>query len=98
MFVDQIWPDMRWGFFDGQYNGGASYQTPTATVLMTFYVCDYAGQTPLTYGPFTMTQATTFLTPRFRGRLVSVKIESNDINTFWRLGNIRYRLQPDGRF
>jgi len=98
MFVDQIWPDMRWGFFDGQYNGGASYQTPTATVLMTFYVCDYPGQTPITYGPFTMTQATTFLTPRFRGRLVSIKIESNDINTFWRLGNIRYRLQPDGRF
>lgn len=98
MFVDQIWPDMKWGFYDGQYNGGAVYQTPTASVLLTFFVCDYPGQTPVAYGPFTLTQATTYVTPRFRGRLVSIKIESNDINTFWRLGNIRYRLQPDGRY
>jgi len=29
---------------------------------------------------------------------VSIRIESNDIDSFWRLGNFRYRLQPDGRF
>jgi hypothetical protein len=89
MFIDQIWPDMKWGYYGG---------TQGANVLITFYVADYAGQTPLQYGPYTMTQATTFLTPRFRGRLVSVKIESNDIDSFWRLGNIRYRFQPDGRY
>lgn len=89
IFVDQIWPDMKWGYY-----GGAQ----SAQVLLTFYVTDYAGQTPLTYGPYTMTQATTFITPRFRGRLVSIKIESNDIGSFWRVGNIRYRLQVDGKF
>ena len=89
MFIDQIWPDMKWGYYGG---------TQSANVLITFYVADYAGQTPLVYGPYTMTQATTFLTPRFRGRLVSVKIESNDIGSWWRLGNIRYRFQPDGRY
>lgn len=89
MFIDQIWPDMKWGYYGG---------TQGANVLITFYVADYAGQTPIQYGPYTMTEATTFLTPRFRGRLVSVKIESNDINSFWRLGNIRYRFQPDGRY
>jgi hypothetical protein len=89
MFIDQIWPDMKWGYYGG---------TQGANVLITFYVADYAGQTPLVYGPYTMTQATTFLTPRFRGRLVSVKIESNDIGSWWRLGNIRYRFQPDGRY
>ena len=89
MFIDQIWPDMKWGYYGG---------TQGANVLITFYVADYAGQTPLIYGPYTMTQATTFLTPRFRGRLVSVKIESNDIGSWWRLGNIRYRVQPDGRY
>ena len=89
MFVDQIWPDMKWGYYN---------QSQDANVMLTFYVTDYAGQTPLAYGPFTMTQATKFITPRFRGRLVSVKIESNDIGSFWRLGQIRYRLQQDGKF
>jgi len=89
IFVDQIWPDMKWGYYGGAQN---------AEVLLTFYVADYPGQTPLTYGPFTMTQASTFITPRFRGRLVSIKVESNDIGSWWRIGNIRYRLQQDGRF
>lgn len=89
MFIDQIWPDMKWGYYEGVQN---------AQVLLTFYVADYAGQTPLTYGPYTMTQSTTFITPRFRGRLVSVKIESNDIGSFWRIGNIRYRVQEDGKY
>jgi hypothetical protein len=89
MFIDQVWPDMKWGYYGG---------TQGANILLTFYVSDYAGQTPITYGPFTLTQATTYVTPRFRGRLVSIRIESNDIGSWWRLGNFRYRLQPDGRF
>lgn len=89
MFIDQIWPDMKWGYYDGAQN---------AQVQLTFYVADYAGQTPIQYGPFLMTQTTTYLTPRFRGRLVSIKIESNDVGSFWRLGNIRYRYQEDGRY
>jgi len=88
-FVDQVWPDMKWGDFGG---------TQAANVLITFYTADYAGQTPIAYGPFTLTQATTFVTPRFRARLMSIKIESNDIDSFWRLGNIRYRSQIDGKF
>jgi len=88
-FIDQVWPDMKWGYYGG---------TQGANILMTFYVTDYPGQTPIAYGPYTLTQATTYITPRFRGRLVSIKIESNDIDSWWRLGNFRYRLQPDGRF
>jgi len=88
-FIDQVWPDMKWGYFDGAQG---------ANILLTFYVTDYPGQTPIAYGPYTLTQATTFITPRFRGRLVSIRIESNDIGSFWRLGNIRYRIQPDGKF
>jgi len=89
MFVDQIWPDMKWGYYDGSQN---------ATIQMTLYATDYAGQTPIAYGPYTMTQNTTFITPRMRGRLVSIKIESNDVGSWWRIGNIRYRLQPDGKY
>lgn len=88
-FIDQVWPDMKWGYY-----GGAQ----SATVALTFYVADYPGATPVAHGPFNLTEATTFITPRLRGRLVSIKIESNDLGSFWRLGNIRYRFQPDGRF
>jgi hypothetical protein len=89
MFIDQVWPDMKWGYFGG---------TQGADVLLTFYVTSYPNEAPIAYGPFTLTQATTYITPRFRGRLVSIKIESNDIDSWWRLGNIRYRIQQDGRF
>ena len=89
MFIDQVWPDMKWGYYGG---------TQGANILLTFYVNDYAGQTPTAYGPFTLTQATTYVTPRFRGRLVSIRIESNDIGSFWRLGCMRYRLQADGKY
>jgi hypothetical protein len=89
IFIDQVWPDMKWGYYDG---------TQGANILMSFYVADYPGDTPKVYGPFTLTEATKFVTPRFRGRLVSIRIESNDIGSFWRLGNIRYRLQEDGKY
>lgn len=88
-FIDQVWPDMKWGYYNGAQN---------ATVNLTFYVADYAGQTPTAYGPFALTQGTTFVSPRFRGRLVSVQMSSNDIGSFWRIGNMRYRFQPDGKY
>jgi hypothetical protein len=89
MFIDQVWPDMKWGYYGGTQN---------AQVNLTFYVTDYAGQPPLSYGPFNLTQSTTYITPRFRGRLVSIKVESDDLGSFWRIGNIRYRIQPDGKY
>lgn len=89
MYVDQVWPDMKWGYFGGAQN---------ATVNLTFYVTDYPGQTPKTFGPYPLTSNTTFITPRFRGRLVSIELSSNDVGSFWRIGNMRYRVIPDGKF
>ena len=89
MFVDEVWPDMKWGYYNG---------VQSANILITFYTADFPGQTPAQYGPYTVTQATTFFTPRMRARLMAIKIESNDIGSFWRLGNLRYRIQPDGRY
>jgi len=90
MFVDQVWPDMKWGFF-----GGAQ----SADVILTFYVTDYPSVAPVAY-PFALSQNMNpeYVTPRFRSRLLAIGIESSDIDSFWRLGNIRYRLQPDGKF
>ncbi len=88
-YVDQVWPDMKWGYFGGVQN---------ATVNITFYVADYPGQTPKVYGPYPVTQATQYISPRFRGRLMSIQLSSNDVGSFWRIGNIRYRIKPDGKF
>lgn len=88
-FVDQVWPDMKWGYYEGIQN---------ANVNLTFYVADYPGETPTVYGPYSLTQSTTFITPRFRARLMSIGIGSSDIGSFWRLGNIRYRTQIDGKY
>ena len=88
-YIDQFWPDAKWGTYNG---------TSNANLLLTFYVANYPGDTPRTYGPYTVTQATQYIVPRFRGRLVSIKIESNDIGSFWRMGAMRYRYQPDGKF
>ena len=89
MFVDQVWPDAKWGYYGGSQG---------ANLKLTFYVADYPTSTPIAYGPYTLTDVVNYITPRFRGRLVSIRIESDDIGSFWRLGNIRYRYQQDGKF
>jgi len=86
--VKQFFPDMRWG----QYG-----QAQTAQVKLTFTtVNDISGKVTTT-GPFTVTQSTAYFNPRVRGHRVKIKIESSDIGSFWRLGNMRYVYQPDGR-
>ena len=89
IFIDQIWPDMKWGTYSGTQN---------ATVQITFYVTNYPGDAVTAYGPYTMTQATEYISVRIRARLMSIAVSSNDVGTFWRLGAIRYRYQTDGKF
>ena len=88
-FIDLVWPDMKWGQLG---------QAQTAQVQISFLVANYPGDTPTVYGPYTVTQATQYFNTRLRGRLVAVKIESNDLGSFWRIGAIRYRFAPDGKF
>ena len=89
MFVDEVWPDMKYGYYGG---------SQSATISMTFYTTDFPGQTPQVFGPFTFNQATTFFSPRFRGRLTSIAVSSSDVGSFWRIGGIRYRYQQDGKY
>jgi len=88
-FIDLVWPDMKWGKLS---------QAQTATVNITFFVADYAGDTPKVYGPYSVTQATQYFNTRLRGRLVSIRISSSDLGSFWRIGAIRYRYASDGKF
>lgn len=90
-FVDLVWPDMRWAQWDQAPN-------VTATVQISFYVVQYPGDTPAVFGPYSVTKATEYFNTRFRGRLVAIKISSSDIGTWWRIGALRYRFAPDGKF
>jgi len=88
VFVDRVYPDFKWG----PYNGVAD-----AELQVTFYVIDEMGQTPQAFGPYTVTSTTRWIETRFRGRQVSMRVESNDTGSFWRLGAVRFRYAPDGR-
>jgi hypothetical protein len=88
VFVDQIIPDFKWSTFTG---------TTSAQIQLTFNVVNFPGDTPISYGPYVCTQATEFLSPRFRGRMMSITVTSSDIGSFWRIGSIKYRYAPAGR-
>jgi hypothetical protein len=87
-FVDQIIPDMKWGTYSGSSG---------ANVAITINAIDWPGDTPTSYGPYTMTSTTQYITTRIRARQMSVTVSSIDTGSFWRLGKIRYRFNPTGR-
>ena len=67
------------------------------SVTLTVYTVNYPGDTPTTFGPFTVTPTTEYITVRCRARQMSIKIESDSLGTFWRVGAIRYRGARSGR-
>ena len=71
--------------------------SPGATVLLTVKAVDYVGDTPRTYGPFTITSGTQYVVVRARGRFACLRVESKTSNTFWRLGDVLYISSPAGR-
>src|SRR5882762_1150056 len=86
--VDWILPDMQFTTFPG----GTS-----ANLALTFFATDYPGDTPRVYGPYAFNKNTEFINTRIRGRLMSCKVEGGDLDSWWRIGRIRYRYAPDGR-
>jgi hypothetical protein len=102
VFVDQIWPDMKWGTYSGNKN---------ATVYLTIYYTNYSVDALSSAGSYTgspsglissatfpMTQATEYISCRIRARFMAFSLSSQDVGTFWRLGGIKYRYQLDGRY
>ena len=88
VFIDRIIPDFKWGTWAG---------AQTATLQVTVNAINEMGDTPVTYGPFTVTAGTPFIPCRIRARQISMTIQSADSGSFWRLGHIRIKFQPDGR-
>jgi hypothetical protein len=88
-FVDMFVPDFIYGTYNGNQN---------AIVTITFYSVMYPGGPITTYPTKTVSQSTTFVTPRIRGRQMSIKVSGSDLGSFVRIGKPRYRWAPDGRF
>lgn len=87
-FMDWFMPDMKWGLFNGAQG---------ANVQITITALDYPNGVPVVFGPYTMTEAIPYINTRLRNRMIKFRIESSDLGSFWRLGNIRFRVAPDGR-
>jgi len=87
-FVDEIYPDFKFGTFAG---------ADDASISLTIFGRNNVSDTPYTYGPYTITSATQTIKPRFRNRLMSIKVSGSDSASFSRLGNIRMRVAADGR-
>ena len=65
------------------------------TLFLSSYPSDTATSSPL--GPFDIISSTDKVDTRARGRLVSLKIENDEVGQTWRYGTIRLDAQPDGR-
>jgi len=87
-FLDYAIPDAKYGL-DGS--------PQTATMLYTFFPKNFPNDAPNPAGPFSASAAIPFIEPRVRGRTVALRIESQDLGSFWRLGLVRCRVAPDGR-
>jgi hypothetical protein len=55
-----------------------------------------ATASPSSLDPYTITPTTQKVDTRARGRQISLKIESDDLDTNWRFGTMRVYVQPDG--
>jgi hypothetical protein len=95
VFVDEVWPDFKWG-----ERGGSD----TAQIGITLLAYDESGDTAREYGPFIVTRSTPSFQPareldktRVRAREVAMRVTSNDMDSFWRLGAVRFRHAPDGK-
>ncbi len=87
-YCDFIIPDFKYGTWSGAQD---------ADLTLTFLVVDYPGDTPTEYGPYSVNASTTFINTRFRGRQMAMRVESDDVGSFWRIGAIRLRVAVDGR-
>jgi hypothetical protein len=87
--IDYFEPDMKWKTVSG---------SSSAQVQITLTATPSPNSTrTMTSGPVTVTSTTEYITPRLRGRQIKWKLETTDLGSWWRLGNIRYRYTVDGR-
>lgn len=71
-------------------------QVGNLTVRLLLRPYPQATASPSSLDPYVITPTTQKVDTRARGRQISLKIESNELNTNWRYGTLRVDVQPDG--
>jgi hypothetical protein len=66
----------------------------TVHLLLRYYPQESAN--PSSLDPYTITPTTNKVDTRARGRQISLRIESDEVDSNWRYGTMRVDLQPDG--
>lgn len=88
--VDFVVPDFRFGLWNGAND---------AVVQITLYsVMSPGDSNEIEHGPYTVTSGTQSISTRLRGRQMAIKVSGSDLGSFARLGRVRYRWAPSGRF
>lgn len=82
-FVDMLHPDVKW--------------LSPGTLNVTVLVSDEASDTPIAYGPYPIAASTRYIPLNLRGRMIALRFASTDLGSAWRLGNMRFRFQPNGK-
>jgi len=67
-------------------------------VTVNVYLRPYpqADATPSSLDPYTVSPTTQKVDTRARGRQISLKMTSSDVDSWWRYGTLRVDVQPDG--
>jgi hypothetical protein len=71
-------------------------QVGDLTVRLLLRPYPQASASPSSLDPYVITPTTQKVDTRARGRQISLKIESDALNTNWRYGTLRVDVQPDG--
>jgi len=71
-------------------------QEGNLTVRLLLRAYPQATASPSSLDPYVITPTTQKVDTRARGRQISLKIESDEVDTKWRYGTLRVDVQPDG--
>jgi hypothetical protein len=66
------------------------------TVRLLLRLYPQASATPSSLDPYIITPTTEKVDTRARGRQIQLRIESDDLDSWWRFGTMRVDIQPDG--
>lgn len=89
VFLERLLPDF---VFKG------SGATVKMTVKMKEFPADESADNPVqTLGPYSVNSKSTYAIVRGRNRLASLRFESDDLGSFWRLGRVLANMWSDGK-
>ena len=73
------------------------FQNLIGNTQITISVRDYPGNTKTAKPTQNVSNTTTYLNLRARGRQISLKVANSELGDNWRLGTMRINIRPDGR-